>query len=145
MSGTNSSKSTRVRFLRSALTLAGSVLMLALVLMPFAVGRSGSGGPGGLALAATICLVAGLVAESLAFLLHDRVMPVAVMLLGMAIRMVPPLGICIALAAQGAHGREHLAFIVYLLAFYLVTLALETWLTVARVAATHSHSTPIAR
>ncbi len=51
----------------------------------------------------------------------------------MAIRMVPPLAICVVLAAQGADGREHLAFIGYLLAFYLVTLAVETWLAVKRV------------
>jgi hypothetical protein len=38
-----------------------------------------------------------------------------------------------------------LAFIVYLLAFYLVTLALETWLAVGRLAPTSTPSHPIAR
>ena len=52
-----------------------------------------------------------------------------------AIRMVPPLALCVVLAARGVSGRDHLAFIFYLLGFYLVALALETWTSVARVAA----------
>jgi hypothetical protein len=54
------------------------------------------------------------------------------MLVGMAVRMGPPLVICLVLAAQGANGREHLAFIVYLLLFYVATLAVETWLAAIR-------------
>ena len=147
MSATNGSTTTRASFLRSAVMLSGSVLLVALMIAPFAAVRSGSGGLGGLTLAAAICLLAGWAAESLACVLQNRVAPLAMMLLGMTLRMVPPLGVCVALAAQGISGREHLAFIFYLLAFYLVTLALETWLTVSRVAATHSHShsTSIAR
>ena len=125
--------------------LTGSVLVVALMLAPFAAVRTGSGGLGGLALAAAICLLAGWAAESFACILQNRVMPLALMLLGMTLRMVPPLGVCVALAAQGISGRAHLAFIFYLLAFYLLTLALETWLTVSRVAATNSPSTSIAR
>jgi hypothetical protein len=39
-------------------------------------------------------------------------------------------------------GREHLAFVVYLLTFYFVTLALDTWWAVKRVAgaAARSHT-----
>jgi hypothetical protein len=145
MSATNGSKTTRARFLRSALMLAGCVLLVALLIAPLAAGKSGSGSLAGLALAAAICLLTGWAAESLSCLLHGRVTPLAVMLLGMAIRMAPPLGICVALAALGASGRAHLAFIVYLLAFYLVTLALETWLAVGRVAHTTTPSKSIAR
>ena len=145
MSGTNGSGKPHASFLRSVLALTGSVMLVALLLAPFAAVRTGSGGIGGLALAAGICLVAGWVAEALAALLHDRVMPLAVMLLGMAIRMLPPLGICVALAAQGISGRANMAFIFYLLAFYLVTLALETWLTVSRLANSNSSIPRIAR
>lgn len=126
-------------FVRPALFLAGCVGAVALLLSPIAIGRTGSGGPAGLAIAAAFCLVAGWIAEALAYRLHRSVSPLGVMLLGMAIRMVPPLGVCLMLAAQGARGREHLAFIGYLLAFYLVTLALETWLTVKRVGRTSSN------
>ena len=67
--------------------------------------RTGSGGLGGLALAAAICLLAGWAAEAFACVLQNRVMPLALMLLGMTLRMVPPLGVCVALAAQGISGR----------------------------------------
>ncbi len=145
MSGTNGSKTTHASFLRSVLVLTGSLLLVGLLLAPFAAVRTGSGGLGGLALAAAICLAAGWMAETLAVVLHDRVMPLAVMLLGMTIRMLPPLGVCVALAAQGISGRAHMAFIFYLLAFYLVTLALETWLTVGRIANSSSSIPRIAR
>jgi hypothetical protein len=145
MSATNGSNGARASFLRSVLLLGGCVLLVAMLIAPFAAGKTGSAGLAGLAVAAAICLVAGVVAESLAFVLGDRVMPLAVMLLGMAVRMLPPLGVCVALAAQGVSGREHLAFIFYLLAFYLVTLAFETWLTVGRIANTSSLTNRIAR
>lgn len=122
-------------FWRASLLLAGSVLVGGLALAPFALSKSGSAGIGGVALAGAICLVAGLLAEGAAHLLSRSVSPLALMLLGMTIRVLPPLGVCMFLAAQGARGREHLAFIVYLLAFYLVTLALETWLNVSRISA----------
>ena len=124
---------------RPALLLAGCIVTVALVLLPFAMGRSGSNGPLGLAAAAAICLAAGWVAEAMAYALSRSVAPLGVMLLGMAVRMIPPLGICLFLAAQGASGRQYLAFICYLLTFYLVTLALETWLTVKRVSGDSSH------
>jgi len=87
MSATNGSKTTRASFLRSAMVLSGSVLLVALLIAPFAAVRSGSGGLGGLALAAAICLLAGWAAESLSCVLQNRVAPLAMMLLGMTLRM----------------------------------------------------------
>jgi hypothetical protein len=129
-------KPTRTSILRSSLLLAGCVGFVALLLAPFAMQGTGSAGFGGLAVAAAICLLAGLVAEFAAFLLGSNTSPLVTMLLGMGIRMTPPMGIVLAIAMQGASGRQYMAFICYLLAFYLATLALETWLTVSRV--THS-------
>jgi hypothetical protein len=131
--------------LHPVLSLAGLTLAVALLLLPFALGRSDSGGVLGLALAAAICLVCGLVAEALSWGLGGQVNPLAVMLLGMSIRMLPPLALCVYLAASGQDGREHLAFIGYLLAFYLSTLALETYLTVKRIAKSAPKSNPGAR
>jgi hypothetical protein len=135
MSANEGSKRTGASFWRSAQLLVGCVLMVGLLILPFAMSRTGSSGPQGLAIAGAIALVTGLAAESIGCLLQGRVMPVAVMLLGMTIRMLPPLAICTVMAATGTSGRAHLAFIFYLLAFYLVTLAFETWSTVTRVAA----------
>src|SRR5262245_43010063 len=119
-------------FLRPVLLLAACLFAIALPLLPFAWGRSGSAGLAGLAVAAGICFAVGSIAEGLACLLDRRVTPLVVMLIGMAVRMGPPLLVCLALAYQGARGREHLAFIGYLLTFYIGLLALETWLTVKR-------------
>ncbi len=87
----------------------------------------------GLAIAATTCLFCGLVSEAIAGLMA-RTSPLAAMLIGMMVRMVLPLGVCVALVSLGKNGRDHLAFIAYLLVFYMVALALETWLAVKRAA-----------
>jgi hypothetical protein len=121
-------------FLHPALLLAGLTFVVALALLPFAIGRADSGGPLGLAIAAAVCLFACWMAEAVAWLLRGRVPPVSVTLVGMAIRMAPPLALCLFLAASGQGGRRHLAFIGYLLVFYMVTLALETYLAVRRIA-----------
>ena len=125
--------------LRPVLVLTGCVFVVALVLLPFAWGRTGSNGPLGLAAAAAICLASGWTAEGLAFALQRSVQPLGIMLLGMTVRMIPPLAICLVLAAKGADGRQYVAFVGYLLTFYLVTLALETWLTVKRISRNSSH------
>jgi len=61
------------------------------------------------------------------------------------VRMILPLGVCAALLASGQNGRQHLAFIDYLLAFYMITLALETWLAVKRTASPASTSNQSSR
>jgi hypothetical protein len=133
------------RWLQSAVILAGLIAVASVLLLPAAVSRTGSGGVWGLGIAAGVCLAAGWVAEGLAVALGRSVSPLGLMLLSMAVRMAPPLAICLILAAQRASGREHLAFICYLLTFYLVTLALETWLTVKRVAGGSPNLKPIVR
>ena len=140
-----SSMTTRGSFLRSALVLAGCVLVVVLLILPFSVGRSGTSGPAGLAMAAAICLLAGWAAEALACFVLPARTPLASLLAGMAIRMLPPLAVCCVLAALGANGRHHLAFVCYLLTFYLLTLALETWLAVGRVARWPSDTNQSAR
>jgi hypothetical protein len=120
-------------FLRSTAMLAACTATIALLCLPYAIQQSGSNGPIGLAIAATVCFVCGLLSEGIAQLMVRVGAPLAAMLVGMAVRMGPPLVVCLVLAAQGANGREHLAFIVYLLVFYSATLAVETWLAANRV------------
>jgi hypothetical protein len=132
-------------FLHPALFLAGSLCAVALVLLPFAFSRSGSGGLGGLAIAGAVCLFAGLCAEGISAVLSGRVDPVSAMLLGMSIRVAPPMAICIGLLATGQNGRDHLAFIAYLLAFYLTTLVLETLAAVKRLGPTSSRTPQVIR
>lgn len=120
-------------FRGAALLLVTGISVAALLLLPYAASQTGSNGPGGLLLAAAICLACGLAAEGVAYFAGHTTTPLLPMLLGMAIRMTPPLVLCLFLAAQGADGRRHLGFIVYLLACYGVTLAAETWLSVNRL------------
>jgi hypothetical protein len=120
-------------FLHPAIMLAGILFAVALLLLPFAIGRSDSGGVAGLLTACAVCLFTGWLAEGAAYLLSNRVAPVGLVLIGMAIRATPPMVICIGLLASGQSGRSHLAFISYLITFYLLTLALETYSAVRRI------------
>jgi hypothetical protein len=131
-------------FVRSAILLAACVLAVALLLMPFAGRHSGTSGPLGLAGAGAICLGSGLLAEAIAIGLR-RTSPLGGMLLGMMIRMMLPLAVCVAILAAGQTGRQHLPFVGYLLTFYMVTLALETWLGVKRAASSTSHDNKSSR
>jgi hypothetical protein len=135
MSGTNGAKRLETSHLNSALLVTAVVLVVALAIAPFASGQSGSAGLGGLSIAAAICLATAWITELVAAAIGRHASPLAIMALGMMFRMMPPLALCVVLAARGVSGREHLAFIFYLLGFYLVTLAMETWTSVARVAA----------
>lgn len=139
MDGVTSGQVTMHDFVRSAIWLAACVLALALVLMPFAANQAGSAGPAGLAIAAAICLASGVVAEAIATALA-RTSPLGATLIGMFIRMALPLGVCVAILASGQTGRQHLAFIGYLLGFYMVTLSLETWLAVKRAGSATSNA-----
>jgi hypothetical protein len=134
MRGATSGQTTNYGFLRSALMLAACVFAVALAMMPIAIRQLGSAGPLGLGIAAAICLLSGLLAECLGYILTRTWSPLAGQLSGMTIRMMLPLAVCLTLALEGFSGRENLAFVCYLLAFYIATLVLETWLAVKRVA-----------
>lgn len=125
-----------ISVLRSATLLAACILLVALLLVPVALGQSGSGGPLGLAIAAAICLVSGILSEVIAASLAAAT-PLGASLFGMMVRMFLPLGVCMFLVATGQSGRQHLALIGYLLTFYIVTLVVETFIAVKR-ASRHS-------
>jgi len=135
MLGSTSGQATISDFLRSATLLIACILVVALALTPFAVRSTGSAGLGGLAIAAGVCLLAGFGAEAISAVIARLASPLAGAMLGMGIRMLPPLMLCLGLAITGQSGRNHLAFVFYLLAFYFATLAMETVLAVKRVAA----------
>jgi hypothetical protein len=128
-------RETNPSFMRSAMILTGTIVAIAAAFCLFAIAteQPGSGGPWGVAAAAAVCLLAGAAAEVLGAVVHRAGSPLAALLAGMALRSTPPLAVCMALALRGG-GREHLAFVVYLLTLYLVTLTLDTWWAVQRVA-----------
>ena len=120
--------------LHSVIWLAGSVAAIALLMLPVAIGQSGSGSPWGLAAAAGICLGASLAAEAVACVLVGPSLALQRLAFGMGARMLPPLAVCCFIAMQGESGLNHLAFVCYLLVFYLVTLTVDTSLAVRRSA-----------
>ena len=135
MPGSTSGQTTISDFLRSASLLIACIFVVALLLAPFALKSTGSAGPAGLAVAAAVCLFAGIGAEAISTVIARLGSPLAGAMLGMGIRMLPPLILCLGLAVSGQSGREHLAFVFYLLAFYFATLVMETVLAVKRVTA----------
>jgi hypothetical protein len=132
MHGQTSGQATSHIFVRSALLVSAFVFVLALLLLPIAAHKTGLNGPNGLAGAAAICVAAAIVAEAINCVLGRAGSHLAAVLFAMATRFTPPIVVCLMLSATGASGRQNLAFIGYLLAFYLATLAAETWLAVKR-------------
>src|SRR5262245_35720714 len=84
---------TQQSFFRSAFWLALCVVTTTLLMLPAALGRDGLNGPMGLCGAALIVLLCGWIAEAIAFALRQDKSPAGA-LLGMAIRMLPPLAVC---------------------------------------------------
>jgi hypothetical protein len=77
-------------------------------------------------LAGGLCAITGLAAFWLGRQCLGRGRVIAGVLGAMAIRMGIPLVVCLLLAMRGgAHAMA--GFVYYLLAFYLATLAVETW------------------
>lgn len=82
--------------------------------------------------AAMLCLLSGITAIAATSCLARQQQPLAGLLLAMALRMLPPLVVCLLLSFQG-DGDKYLGFIAYLLLFYGITLAIETYLSIQRV------------
>jgi hypothetical protein len=82
------------------------------------------------ALAAAICWIGAMVSLVLLHVLRMRGSPMAGAMLGMLVRMTIPLGIIAAATMQGGRLAEA-GLAGQLVVFYLVTLAIETCLSVA--------------
>jgi hypothetical protein len=127
------------KFTSFLVVLGAAAGLLLVVLFPIAAARTGSGGVVGLFVAAVICLATGILSEAISRCAGGAQAPLWSLLAGMAVRMLPPLAICCLLAVRGESGMQHLAFVCYLLAFYLVTLAVETWFAVRRAQASSAN------
>jgi hypothetical protein len=119
-------------FVRSAVVLTVCILATAALLLPVAIREQGTGNLAGLAFVTSMFLVSSWLSEAVSLRLHRSGSALVAMGLSMAIRTVPPLLVCLYLAARGYSGRENFALIGYLFAFYFVTLVVETRLAVKR-------------
>jgi len=116
-------------YLRSATWLTCAIAALLVLLMPFALWNSGAVGAFEVLVAAVICLLPGLIALWFTSHAGDTNQVLFSLLFSMGLRLLPPLVICLALSLRST-GAEYFSFICYLLLFYMVTLALETYLSV---------------
>jgi len=132
VSGTAANERVRLQegaYLRSATWLACAIGMLLVLLMPFAVWNSGAAGAWEVTIAAVVCLLPGLIALWFTSQSTGSNQVLFGILFSMGLRLLPPLVICLALSLRST-GAESFSFICYLLLFYMITLALETYLSV---------------
>ena len=125
------------QFLRCAAVLAAASVTGYLCVLPFALWQQGGQGAIEAALAALLCLAPALAALGVSCRFLGTPQALAAVLLGMMLRAFPPLVVCLLLAVRGS-GADYIHFVSYLLVFYMITLAVETYLTVGLVKQKHS-------
>ena len=121
--------SSRQSLLRSSAILAGAMLLLALLILPVAYWQQGTQGLVEAAGAVLLCLLPSMAALALGHMLLGTKHGLFAILGGIALRMFPPMSVCLLLAFHGG-GQQWLQFITYLLISYMVALAVETSLSV---------------
>ena len=119
-------------FRSCALLLTWVVVVFFVAMAPAAIWWQGLQALPAMAAAAVVCLLPGLAALAVTSRCRDQQRPLLAVGLGMGLRLTPPLLVCLVLAVAGSTSG-YLSFVVYLLTFYLVTLALETYIAVQMV------------
>jgi hypothetical protein len=118
-------------FISGAVTLLATVLLGYAAISPVAAWTQGTPGLWAAAVAALICLAAGMMALGLIERLSAS-NPLASALGGMTLRMVVPLSAVAAVYWWDGPLTET-GMVFYVLAFYMITLAVETYLAVRKV------------
>lgn len=108
-----------------ALWVIGSLLLSAVVVVPWAYAAHQHWGAISAAAALATCLFGGLLALGLVHLCRGPENVMSQVLLGMLARTGIPLLVCMMVYLQGGRLAEA-GFVYYLLAFYFVTLVVET-------------------
>jgi len=115
-------------FFSCASLLVGGTVAFFTLIAPIVFWLQGLNGIVEALTAVLICLFSGLSALAVSLLPVSRQQPLVGLLLAMALRVLPPLVVCLLLAKRGS-GTDSLGFIIYLIVFYLLTLAAETFLS----------------
>jgi hypothetical protein len=118
-------------FISGSVTLLATVLLGYAAISPVAAWTQGMPGLWAAAVAALICLAAGMMALGLIERLSAS-NPLASALGGMTLRMVVPLSAVAAVYWWDGPLTET-GMVFYVLAFYMITLAVETYLAVRKV------------
>ena len=115
--------------------------MLYLALIPVILWLQGGTGLQPAAIAAVVSTLAGLAVLAVSHQPGLRKRPLVAMLLATALRMIPLLTIGLVVAVT-RDKSEYLGFIAYLVLFYVATLAVETYVSVRLVQASHTTVLP---
>jgi hypothetical protein len=105
--------------------------VVCLVLAPLVWALQGSIGLVAIVTAAFICGASSVGAQLIAVLLVGS-SPVHSVMIAMLLRMVPPLALCAAVGLRRGPLTDA-GIVFYMIGFYLVTLAVDTWLSVRRI------------
>jgi hypothetical protein len=120
------------RFFSCSLLLVFAVAVCGSVILPFALWLEGPQGGVEASVAAFICTFCGLLVIGVTSLKVLRKKVLVSMLVAMAIRFMPPMVVCLVLTVSGDKA-EFFSFICYLLLFYMISLAVETYLSMQRI------------
>jgi len=121
------------------MVLAGTALLSGLVVLAVAYAANGPAGLAAALFAAALCLVSGVLSLFASSAASRATTPLGGLLIGMMIRMALPLAAVMAIYYRG--GWLVGAGMIYdVLAFYMITLAAETWIAVGRVSGVVSAS-----
>ena len=129
-------------FWSCALLLTVAVALVWLGLIPLVLGWLGASGLQPAAVAALLSLVVGLAVLVVNHHPGLRERPLVAMLVAMSVRMIPLLTICLVVSLQPTKS-EYASFIGFLVFFYLVTLAVETLISVQLSQAHHTTRFPV--
>ncbi|MEO2048225.1 MAG: hypothetical protein ABGX16_16860 [Pirellulales bacterium] len=116
-------------YLHSSAGLVGAICVFVVSALPFVIWLQGIRGLVELGSAVLVCLSLGLVGLGVSMHCINTRRALQGMLLSMLFRLLPPLTICLLLAIQGT-GDDYFGFVCYLLAIYMITLAVETVISV---------------
>ena len=133
-----SSKLIIVRLAPNSAVLAGTLLIVLMLVMPVAYWLQGSRGLVESGLASLLCLLPSLAALAVSHRFLGTPHALGAILSGMALRSMPPLLVCLVLATK-TDGNSQIYFVSYLLLFYMVALAVETLLSVAMLNRKQAH------
>lgn len=105
---------------------------ICLVLAPLVWALQGSAGIVALVTAALFCGASASGAQLIAVLLVGSAYPIHAVMIAMLLRMVPPLALCAAVGLRRGPLTDA-GIVFYMIGFYLITLAVDTWLSVRRI------------
>ncbi len=109
--------------------LALAIVAVSVLVGPLAYMAEGRPGVMWALAAAALCLGCGFAGIALREWFNEQHNPLAGLLSSMAVRFFPPLVLCLLIAIKRT-GGDYFVFICSLLVYYLVALAVESWLAV---------------